>query len=294
MQQHPDRKFAGALALALLLPLLAQAQDADTAAPSAAAAPASQPAAPDPAPQQTAAATAPSAAPEHAKPAAPSSELNQTKDELTRLPSAADFKPNGPITIGANRAELVQNNSAVYVGNVTLDSDTLKMDGDRLDLKRAADGPYTAKITGSPAHMSHAGAGPDNPPVSARANTMTYDSRNGIIDLVGDAQLTRGDDKTTAETIHYHVAERRYEASGSDSPLSPNGGRVIIVIPQLNETPAAAHSAPSAAPSGAAPAAAGTPPATPPSTPAAPPASDGGGGASPKPQQDGQQDGAKP
>jgi len=284
MQQHPDRKFPRALALALLLlPLLVRAQDANpAAAPPAAAAPATQPAAtPAPAPEQTAAA-APSAAPEHAKPATQSNPLNQTKDALTRLPSAADFKPNGPITIGANRAELVQNNSAVYVGNVTLDSDTLKMDGDRLDLKRAADGPYTAKITGSPAHMSHAGAGPDNPPVSARANTMTYDSRSGIIDLVGDAQLTRGDDKTTAETIHYHVAERRYEASGGDSPLSPNGGRVIIVIPQLNDTPAPARSAPS----GAAPAAPGTL-ATPPSAPAVPPASDGGSAAPPKPQHDG-------
>lgn len=161
--------------------------------------------------------------------------IDQTKDQLTKLPSAADMRPNGPVTINANKAELVQGNSAVYVGNVTLDSDTLKMDGDRLELKRAADGQYTAKVTGVPAHMSHAGNGPDNPPVSARAKTMTYDSRSGVIDLAGDAQMTRGDDKTTAETIRYHVLEQRYEASGG----SDGNGRVQIVIPQVTPPPGA-------------------------------------------------------
>ena len=183
--------------------------------------------------------------------------VDQTKEQLTKLPSAADLKPNGPITINANKAELVQGNSAVYVGNVTLDSDTLKMDGDRLELKRAADGQYTAKVTGAPAHMSHAGNGPDNPPMTAHAKVMTYDSRSGIIDLAGEAQMTRGDDKTTAESIRYHVLEQRYEASGG----SDGNGRVQIVIPQVNAPGAAAPQAPAAAP-------ANTPP---PAAPAKPP-----------------------
>src|SRR5581483_184612 len=191
--------------------------------------------------------------------AAQPSRIDQTKDQLTRLPSAADLKPSGPVTINANKAELVQGNSAVYVGNVTLDSDTLKMDGDRLELKRAADGQYTAKITGAPAHMSHAGNGPDNPPVTARAKTMTYDSRSGVIDLAGDALMTRGDDKTTAETIRYHVLEQRYEASGGGD----GNGRVTIVIPQVNApAPAGAPPAPGAAAPANPP-----PPAKPPETP---------------------------
>jgi len=175
--------------------------------------------------------------------AAQPNKVDQTKDQLTRLPSAADLKPSGPVTINANKAELVQGNSAVYVGNVTLDSDTLKMDGDRLELKRAADGQYTAKITGAPAHMSHAGNGPDNPPVTARAKVMTYDSRSGVIDLAGEALLTRGNDKTTAETIRYHVLEQRYEASGGGDGT----GRVTIVIPQVN-APAPPAGAPAATP----------------------------------------------
>jgi lipopolysaccharide transport protein LptA len=186
--------------------------------------------------------------------AAAPNRIDQTKDQLTRLPSAADLRPNGPITINANKAELVQGNSAVYVGNVTLDSDTLKMDGDRLELKRAPDGQYTAKITGVPAHMSHAGNGPDNPPVTARAKVMTYDSRSGVIDLAGDALMTRGDDKTTAETIRYHVLEQRYEASGGEN----GNGRVQIVIPQVNPP---GQPAPPPAPAAATPPAATPAPA---------------------------------
>lgn len=202
MKQRTERILVATLAL---LPVLGWAQDPASAA----------------APTQVAAAQPAAAQP---------NKLDQTKDQLTKLPSAADLKPNGPVTIGANHAELTQGNTAVYTGNVTLDSDTLKMDGDRLELKRAADGQYTAKVTGAPAHMSHAGNGPDNPPVSARAKVMTYDSRNGIVDLAGDALMTRGDDKTTAETIRYHVLEQRYEASGGDG----GNGRVTIVLPQVS------------------------------------------------------------
>ncbi len=263
MKPRTERNLVAAMSLALL-PAMVWAQG--PAAPTQLAA--NQRAAP------ATAAKAPDAAP---------SSLGQTKDQLTRLPSAADLKPNGPVTIGANHAELVQGNSAIYVGNVTLDSDTLKMDGDRLELKRSADGQYVAKITGSPAHMSHAGNGPDNPPMSARSKTMIYDSRNGIIDLVGEALMTRGNDTTTAETIRYHVLEQRYEASGGDNP----NGRVTIVLPQVNAsgTPAPAATPPASAPQPAA----GNTPAT-----SAAPASGGNVAAPPAKPQDAQQNGPKP
>jgi lipopolysaccharide transport protein LptA len=192
-----------------------------------------------------------------AAPATAPNKLDQTKEQLTKLPSAADLRPSGPITINANKAELVQGNSAVYVGNVTLDSDTLKMDGDRLELKRAADGQYTAKVTGAPAHMSHTGNGPDNPAMTAHARTMTYDSRAGVIDLAGDAEMTRGSDKTNAETIRYYLVEQRYEAAGDNSGKT----RVQIVIPQVTPNPPAPAPAPPAAPAAPPAAAPGQAPA---------------------------------
>jgi len=242
MKQRTERKFLAAnllATLALLLPALVWAQQVA-------------------APAQVAAAT-----PSKTTNAAPASSDHNTKEQLGRLPSAADLRPNGPVTIGANHAELTQGNTATYVGNVTLDSDTLKMDGDRLELKRAADGQYTAKVTGSPAHMSHAGNGPDNPPMTAHAKTMTYDSRAGVVDLVGEALMTRGDDTTTAETIRYYVLDQRYEASGGDSP----GGRVKIVLPQVNALGAPPPAATTPAASAPSPPASGAAGATPPAAP---------------------------
>ena len=253
MKLRIEGNAVAVMILALLLPALARAQTPAATAPA-----------------QQVAASQTTAAPAKTAGTAPAGSERSSKEQLGRLPSAADLRPNGPVTIGANHAELVQGNSAVYVGNVTLDSDTLKMDGDRLELKRAADGQYTAKVTGAPAHMSHAGTGPDNPAMTAHAKTMTYDSRAGVVDLVGEALMTRGDDTTTAETIRYYVLDQRYEASGGDSP----GGRVKIVLPQVNTpgapAPAAAANdkqpAASAPPTPASRAAGAAPPAAPPAT----------------------------
>jgi lipopolysaccharide transport protein LptA len=170
------------------------------------------------------------------------------------MPTAEQLRPTGPVTVTAQRAELVQNSSAVYVGNVVLDSDTIRLDGDRLDLRQYPNGQYEAKVTGTPGHMSHPGAGPDNPPVWARANTLHYDSRTGVVDLLGDALFRRGSDEITGSVIHYNVIERRVEATGGD-----DGSQVRITI---NQAPPAAHSGPepqtappAAAPAPAAPAA---------------------------------------
>ena len=264
MKWRTERIIIAALSL---LPALAGAQDAAA-----------------PAPVEVAAKTS-AAAPTTA---APAGGLSQTKDQLTRMPSAADLRPNGPVTIGANHAELVQGNSAVYVGNVTLESDTLKMDGDRLELKRAADGQYTAKITGAPAHMSHTGTGPDNPPMTAQAKTVTYDSRSGTADLVGDAVMTKGDEKTTAEKITYNVVQQRYEASGGDGS-NGSSGRVKIIIPQVGAPTTTAPAAGGTQPNAAAPAD---------GTPAAPAAANAGGAApaqqTPAPAASGTANGPKP
>jgi lipopolysaccharide export system protein LptA len=193
------------------------------------------------------AAQAPAPPPPAAAPAAGNGNLSATKDELTRMPTAAKLRPTGPVTITANSSEMEQNNFAVYTGNVVLDSNTLKMDGDRLELKRAADGQYTVKVTGAPVHMSHPGTDADDPPLTAHARTMTYDSRTTVIDLVGDALMTHGDDTTTADTIHYNMTQQRYEASGGNA-ASGGSGRVTVVIPQAPAPGEGAGAAPQPAP----------------------------------------------
>jgi lipopolysaccharide export system protein LptA len=169
---------------------------------------------------------------------------DKTKDEITALPSASDFRPTGPVTISGDHSEAVKgdNSSAVYTGNVILDSDNLKMNGDRAEAKRFADNNYTVKVNGSPAHMSHAGSGPDNPPVTATAKLMTYDSRTSMIELQGDAVLTKGQEKTTAETIHYNVRDKTYGADRGDN------SRVIMIFPPSSSSSGGSRSAAPAAP----------------------------------------------
>ena len=189
--------------------------------------------------------------------AAASSKADKGKDSLTAMPSADDFRPKGPANIGGDHLESVKGDTSVTVltGNVTLDSDTLKMDGDRLEMKKFPDtGGYTAKVTGTPAHMSHAGTGPDNPPITAHAKTITYDSRTAMINLVGDAQLTKSDQIINAQTMDYNVRDKSYQADRGEGP-----SRVIITVPQVPNSPPPARAPGSAKPQPAAPAPAATP-----------------------------------
>lgn len=139
-----------------------------------------------------------------------------------------NLRPSGPVTITADRAEWEQDGAMIYSGNVLLSSDTLKLVGDRLELRQLAGGEIEAKITGNPARMDHPGLteknGEPGPPVSAQARTLTYDSRSAMVDLTGNGRLTRGQDAIDGEDIRYDVAARRIRAIGGQS------GQVKIVI----------------------------------------------------------------
>jgi lipopolysaccharide export system protein LptA len=256
-----SRKSAAGILGAVLIGAPMAASLAQTTTPPAAAS-VTAPSAPAPklAPSLAPAAAQAAASPPSVTPTpgTPASNSVENRDDLGQLPSAQDMRPTGPVTVTARHAELVQGNSAIYTGNVVLDSDTLKLDGDRLELHQDTDGQYTAKVTGMPGHMAHAGNGPDNPPVAARARTLNYDSRTGVIDLIGDALFRRGSDEITGDVIHYNVIERHVDASGG------NGGQVKIVIqapPPATPPGTGTPATPATAPGGtnAAPAPPGTP-----------------------------------
>ena len=138
------------------------------------------------------------------------------------------LRPTGPVTITADRAEWSKAGVMIYTGHVLLVSDKLKMNGDRLELTQFPDSQYTAKITGAPAHLDHAGEPNEKneptPNITADANTLFYDSRSSIVDVIDNAHMTRGKDEVTGSNIRYNVAERRIQATGGDS------GQVKIVI----------------------------------------------------------------
>jgi lipopolysaccharide export system protein LptA len=144
-------------------------------------------------------------------------------------PSDADaLRPTGPVTLTADRGEWVESGEMIYEGNVTLQSDTLKLAGARMTVTQLADGQFLAQILGNPARLDHAGragaSGIAAQSVSAEAERIDYDSRRGVIQLNTKARLLRGTDEVTGEQIDYIVAERRVRASGG------SGGQVRIVI----------------------------------------------------------------
>lgn len=138
------------------------------------------------------------------------------------------LRPTGPVTITADRAEWSKAGVMIYTGNVSLSSDKLQMSGERLELTQFPNSQYTSKITGSPAHLEHAGEpnekGEPTPTITADASTLLYDSRTSVVDVIGNAKMTRGKDEVTGSNIRYNVAERRIQATGGD------GGQVKIVI----------------------------------------------------------------
>lgn len=189
--------------------------------------------------------------------------VSQARDAAVAAPAAAApkaekssladrLRPAGPVTITATNVDWAKGGTMVYTGNVKLSSDTLKLDGDRLELDQLGGGEYRAKVTGAPAHLQHDGEPAAKgtkqdaeAPVTARAKTLIYDSKSGLVDVIGDALVTRGEDQITGETIRYNVIERRIQAAGGDK------GQVRIVIqppPSKEKTPVPAK--PAASPQG--------------------------------------------
>ena len=166
--------------------------------------------------------------------------------------TAERLRPTGPVTITAKNVDWAQNGLMVYSGDVKLVSDTLKLDGDKLELEQLGDGQYRAKVYGNPANLRHDAApgttDKPEPPVTARGKTLFYDSKAGQIDVTGNARVTRGDDELTSETIHYNVNQRRIQADGG------SGGPVKIIIqPQQRSGATTAPAAASNPSSGAKP-----------------------------------------
>lgn len=155
--------------------------------------------------------------------------LAQESSSKTKAVDA--LRPTGPVTVTADRAEFQQGGKMLYSGNVVLSSDTLKLSGNEVELTQLADGQYTARILGELAKLDHA-ATTDNhgkpfPAVTAQAQTITYDSHSGLVNVAGKARMTRGTDEINGDAIRYNVIERRIEAAG--------GVRIVLQPPPAKD-----------------------------------------------------------
>jgi lipopolysaccharide export system protein LptA len=156
-------------------------------------------------------------APAPAKPAAKPAEKPAAKP-------ADEFRlTRGPIKITAERADLERREMALYRGNVRLTSADVELSGDRLELRQPVKGEFQAVLTGKPARLKHKGQA-DTPPVAANAGRIVYDTRTSLVEMSGGAQLERGSDTVSSDSISYNLAARRISAAGQ------GGKQVEIVI----------------------------------------------------------------
>ncbi|MES0875154.1 LptA/OstA family protein [Sinimarinibacterium thermocellulolyticum] len=154
-------------------------------------------------------------------------------------PTPADdtraLRPTGPVTLTANRGEWTEGGEMRYEGNVALESDTLKLSGERMIVTQHADGSFVAQILGAPARLDHrareGAQGIAGQSVTAEGERIDYDSRSGVVQLQGRARLLRGGDEVAGERIDYIIAERRVRASGGRGQV-----RIVIQPPARGET----------------------------------------------------------
>lgn len=131
------------------------------------------------------------------------------------------------VEIEADEAELSEERDvSVYRGNVRLKRGPLTMHGEQLRIQRdPSSGQIEARLSGHPATAEHQ-AEDDGPPVVASARQIVYTTIVEVLELAGDARITRGEDELRGDSVRYDVANARIQADGGKDRV-----RIIINPP---------------------------------------------------------------
>jgi lipopolysaccharide export system protein LptA len=117
---------------------------------------------------------------------------------------------------------------SVYQGNVVLSQGTLMLRADRVQVTQNADGLDKVSATGRPVAFRQKVDGRDEY-IEGFANRIEFDSVNGQLELIGQAQLRRGSDELRGAQISYNANTEFYKVVGQPDAKTPSG-RVRAVI----------------------------------------------------------------
>ncbi len=156
--------------------------------------------------------------------AAPAHALRSDRDQPTQI-----------LAHRLNAAELKQ--VAIYTGDVVLTKGTLRITGDRLELREDPEGYQYAVMTAAPGHLAsfRQQRDPATPGVEefieAEAERLEYDGRNETIKLIGRAQVKRIEngeprDEFRGGVITYNLRDSTYSGQGDATA----GGRTRTII----------------------------------------------------------------
>ena len=160
---------------------------------------------------------------------------------LLALPAYAEKADRSkPVNLEADSVTLDDiKKISVYQGNVILSQGTLMLRADRVQVTQNANGLDKVSATGSPVAFRQKVDGRDEF-IEGFANRIEFDSVNGQLELIGQAQLRRGSDELRGAQISYNANTEFYKVVGQPDAKSPSGRvRAVIRPKQSPEQPAA-------------------------------------------------------
>lgn len=120
-----------------------------------------------------------------------------------------------PADVEADRVEIDRGTGVShYYGNVVFTQGTLRLTGDRVDLRAPGGVMEHATAVGTPARVRQETDAGEL--VRAHARTIEYDAVEGLVTLTGDAELLRTGERFAAGRIVYRQESGRLEAGRGD------------------------------------------------------------------------------
>ena len=158
------------------------------------------------------------------------------------VPSARADKSDRekPMNIEADRM-LVDDakKESVFEGNVVLTQGTLKLEGDRVNVRQDADGFQFGIAYGRPAKFRQRRDGTDEY-IEGFADRLEYDGKMDMLQMFGVARLLKGTDEVRGDYISYNAKTEFFQVLGGGKPAATPAnpdGRVRAVILPKSKTP---------------------------------------------------------
>ncbi|QKT02911.1 lipopolysaccharide transport periplasmic protein LptA [Ectothiorhodospiraceae bacterium 2226] len=120
---------------------------------------------------------------------------------------------DAPIHLQADQVTLDERAGvSTYQGNVVLTQATLRIEADEVRVESEGREVIRMVARGAPARFQE--NPPDQPALHAEAASVEYRAREGVVVLLGDAQLRQGEDTVTGHRIEYDSQDAVVRASG--------------------------------------------------------------------------------
>jgi lipopolysaccharide export system protein LptA len=122
-----------------------------------------------------------------------------------------------PLNISARHVEVNEKTgAALYRGNVVLVQGSLRIEAERLEIRSHQNKPDLVLGSGNPLVVRQRQDRRDEE-VEIRAARLEYRVRERRLDLYDQVSLRQGQDAVTAQSAHYDINEKRFQARGGDA-----------------------------------------------------------------------------